>query len=481
LSFVVTCPDLQAPEGQILYPHIDKRLAFQQDGGISLHISDWYDETRTNFALGDSLSWTDNDVVCGMTYEYAVRIDYAVVNDPGRNSASAVGIAGTAVYQEVEIPPLLGCPENDPSNVSMTATLDAANVMQVDWAFQANAAWPQDPPLDNGLRVQLLRYSPFFDEQVIFLDEVHSVEEINAQPAFHVSDADLQCNNQYWYTLQVIAADANLDLVSPGWIVRQPVEAPVFPCEVGRLDDWFDVSTFWYNDRYHRALVEVEVPDGAQFPTGDIVEIRLEYYLAGDGECRQAPCDGNYHVFDSKRLQNGRLVTPVYEDFFDLGCGGDEILVRMAIAEDGVGVEYSNTVSVYNEPCPPHTPQIVSLFATTEDCPANVERCVYIEWEPYQQDLNGEENAPAVQLVVQRRNLNETGYTEFPVLLDSTSFVDTNPLSYNLNAQPGFQCQAPVLYRLVAYGENGRFQGASPLQLYGLTCDGPWNTHQEAN
>src|SRR5690606_18622436 len=109
---------------------------------------------RTSFALNESLSWTDNDRVCGMTYEYEVWIDYGVVNDPGRNAGSAVGIVDTLAYEAIVIPPSLGCSPDDPGNVDLTTELDDANVMQIDWAFSPDAVWPQDPPLDNGLRIQ---------------------------------------------------------------------------------------------------------------------------------------------------------------------------------------------------------------------------------------------------------------------------------------------------------------------------------------
>jgi hypothetical protein len=146
----------------------------------------------------------------------------------------------------------------------------------------------------------------------------------------------------------------------------------------------------------------------------------------------------------------------------------------MAVAVDRVGVQYSNTVRVSSVKCSPPTPAIVSLFATTSDCPANVERCVHVEWEPYQQAQDLEHYELAQHIVVQRRNLNGE-FIDFFFEPGATSWVDTEPLVFNLNAHPDFQCNAPGTYRLAAYDANGRWNGASPLQFNGLTCDGAWN------
>lgn len=473
VSFEVTCDDLVAPEDRIVYVNIDKRLPNQQDGGIGLHIPDWYDETRTRFSPGDNLSWDDHDVVCGMDYQYAVRISLATVRDPGRNHSSAVATGETLAYAEFVIESQ-ACREGSLGDVDLQATLDAANHMQLSWQFPVDANWPQEPPIDNGLRVQLLRYSPFLDEQHTVFEQVLSVDQINAQPGFAINDPDVVCNTSYWYTLQVISADADLGLVSPGWIIRRPVEAPRFACENAPLDDWFDVSTYWHNDRYHKALVEVSIPEDAEFPQGERVEVWLEYYREGSGQCNSPPCDGNYKVFHGNWLVNGQVQSRVYEKFFDLACGGEDYLVRMAIAVDRVGVQYSNTVRVSSVKCPPPSPTIISLFATTSNCPANVDRCVHVEWAPYQQALDLERYELAERIVVQRRNLNGE-FVDFFFELGATSWIDTNPLVFNLDLHPDFQCEVPVMYRLAAYDANGRWYGASPLQLNGLTCDGAWN------
>jgi hypothetical protein len=179
-------------------------------------------------------------------------------------------------------------------------------------------------------------------------------------------------------------------------------------------------------------------------------------------------------------VRGGRISPAVYEDFFELSCGEGDYLIRMAIAVDRVGVEYANTVRVSSEKCPPPAPRIASAFATTNDCPANVERCVWVEWELYQQPLDTERYNPAVQIYVQRVNFNLNNISDFPVGFDSTSFVDTMPLYINENALPAFQCEAPAMYRMWAVDENGRFYGYTVLSLNNLTCEGEWDQLREA-
>jgi hypothetical protein len=108
-----------------------------------------------------------------------------------------------------------------------------------------------------------------------------------------------------------------------------------------------------------------------------------------------------------------------------------------------------------------------------------MDRCVHVQWEAYQQPIDTETYNLADRIVVQRRNLNQVEYAEFSFDVGETMWIDASPLNFNENAAEGFQCEAPVLYRVVAYDQNGRFQGASPIHLSGLTCGGAWDLFVE--
>ena len=434
------------------------------DGGIDLRIREWYDNQRTRLSSGETFTWLDRDVTCGMAYRYGVRVDVASESQLGlgvsRNLAFAAAQAVTPACARGTIGAV---------NLRSEARPGGTGVL---WNIAPGGRWPDTLP-PAGATFSLLRFAPASGESIELYNENLTAAALSAGGQFSVVDDDVQCGDDYWYSLSAIAADADLRLVSPGWLLRSQTNAPVLPCPAGDLGGIeLGLTPFWINESYVRMRVQTELPPGFSWPQGDRLHLAIRRTLQGS-ECAGQPCwetAADIPITDEIRVHG-----LVYDDDdTDVGPGNNTYVYRLSLQADFQEIQSGPSFSATTPLAPPPPPEILRLTATN-NCPAGAPRCVVIEWQAYAQPRQNGPYAQASRIAVERV-VGAIDRQLFPVGLGEIRFVDLNPLMEEIqmaNGQVRRVCRWTTNYRMVAFDAEGHTYGASPLLIDMPECDAP--------
>jgi len=462
-------------EGRFLLPYVGKYLMNTGDGGISLFIPDWKDDTRISIAAGDTFTWLDWDVTCGTDYRYSVRVDSAVETDiglaTGRNFAFA--------QAETTTPE---CSPGSIGDVNLRADAHPEGAL-IRWDIVGDGDWPEDLP-DNGVAFVLTRFDLVSEQAVQLYQENIPTDLLLAGGEFEVLDDSVQCGTETMYSLAAIAADADLGLVSPGWLLRSQVRGPEMPCPAGDLGSIeLRLTPYWFNESNVRVRIQTQIPSEFNWPPGDNVHLEVLRIRQGIDQCEGPPCRGIWQakeripITDEIRL-NGLSFE---DDDTSVNFGRETYVYRLVLFVEGEEVQSGPNFSATMPLAPPPPPDIVRLTATN-NCANGAPRCVVIEWQAYEQPRQNGYYAEAANIVVERVIFG-TDRQAFPVGMADTLFVDLNPYmdEFQLaNGEVRQVCRYDVLYRMVALDAEGHRFGASGLSVITPQCNEPWNEIVEA-
>lgn len=469
VTMIIEC-DLQIEDdGHFLLLSIDKRLVDTGDDGITFR--EWYDNARTTLSAGDTFSWLDWDVTCGTPYQYNGRISAAMETD---NDVSIGAILGFVEGDAVTTP---DCAPGSISDVDLR-TREHADGVLIAWNIAGEGDWPEDLPED-GVTFILTRFDPVSEETVELYNENIPLDLLLAGGEFEVLDDDVQCGAEYIYALAAIAADANLGLVTPGWLLRAQAPAQMLPCPADNLGAVeLNLTPYWFNESIIRIRIQTFLPAGFAWPQGDAVELAILRIRQGVDRCEGPPCLGIWQV--KKRIpitdeirRNGLA----YEDDDTLVVRWRETYVyRLALIVNGEEEQSSPNYSATLPPAPPPPPEI-SRMILSNNCPGGAPRCVIIEWQAYEQPRPNGYYAQAENIAVERI-VGALDRQLFAVNIGDTTFVDLNPFVTELELMNGEVrriCHYDTTYRMVAFDAGGHTYSASPLSTVFPGCDDPWN------
>jgi hypothetical protein len=471
VSMEILC-DLQAEgDGHFLLPSVSKSLLNTGDDGINLFIQEWNDENRVAIQVGETFSWLDWDVTCDTGYRYVLHVNNAIRTDIGL----AIGETFAIASAEATTP---NCTPGSIGDTNLWAELQPEGV-QIRWDIAGGGDWPDDLP-DEGVAFILTRFEELSGQVVELSRQNIPADLLIAGGDFSVLDENSQCDQHYWYSLAALPADRDLNLVSPGWLLRTTIQGPQIPCaadEIGALD--LVVTPFWVQNAFQHIRMQVELPAGFNWPAGENVELKIARIQPGADHCEGPPCLGNWQVKNSVRITdeirlNGFLIDDVD---WSVHTGNHAYTYRLALIVDGEEVQVGSAVQVTTAPAPPPPPDILRLTATN-DCPGGVRRCVLVEWDLYEQPRLGPIFYQAARIAVERI-VQGFDQREFQVGLADTQFMDRDLFVMVLelaNGEVRQICHHDVTYRMIAYSAEGYMYGASPLTLdMPAECDDPLN------
>ena len=431
---------------------------------------------------GETYSWLDEDVTCGTDYLYYGRVDRAIVMDPAGRNFSSVQSDMSIGRVEAEVTSF-GCSPGSIADVNLQADLHA-NGIAVTWSLPPEGVWQADIP-EQGITFSLTRHNPQLRETLIIYRENIPANQVIPGKEYIFIDDEAGCNAEYWYTLSAITSDADLDLVSPGWLMHAQTRAPNIRCPWEDLRSMeLGLTPYWFNPSLVKIRMEADIPAGLDWPAGDGVELlvlRMKRFVEG---CEVMPCAGNWTIKNRIPVTNeirteGLSFTADdhYVDFNQKYVYALGVMVNGELVETGPGI----LVTIPTSPPPP--PQITRLTVTDRNCPGGVPRCVMVEWQPYEQPSLVGFYSQAARIVVERI-IGDLDRQEFEVGLDDTSFVDTTPFMQSFNLADGSTwhvCRYTTTYRLKAYDDGGHWYGAFPLTVDMPDCDEPVNITVERN
>ncbi len=465
VSLTVRC-DLHTDEqGSFLYPHVSKNLVNAgNDSGIDLRIREWYDNQRSRLSSGETFTWRDDDVTCAMAYRYGVRVDVASETQAG------LGVSRNLAFAAAEAV----------TPACVRGTIGAVNLrseprpggLAVLWNIAPRGNWPNDLPAE-GVAFSLLRFAPASGESLELYKENLSAAELSAGGQFSVVDDNVQCGDDYWYSLTAIAADADPHLVSPGWLLRTQTHAPILPCpagDLGRIE--LRLTPYWINETFVRIRVQTELPPGFSWPQGDHLHLVIRRTLQGS-VCAGQACWAT--MTDIPITDEVRLHGLVYdEDDARVDPGNNTYVYRLSLQQDFQEIQGGASFSATTPPAPPPPPEIVRLTASN-NCPGGAARCVVVEWQAYTQPRQNGPYAQASSIAVERL-VGAIDRQLFPVGLGDTRYVDLSPYVAEIrmaNGQVRRVCLWSTNYRMVAFDAEGHTYGASPLVIDMPECAAP--------
>jgi len=471
ITLTVMCDIKVEGEGQFVLPYAGKYLVNTGDGGITLFVREWYDNTRTRIAAGETFTWVDWDVTCGTPYRYQVRVGSAMETDNGLATGEVFALAQAEATTPACTPGSIGA-----VNLSVEARPED---MRVSWLIAGGGNWPEDLP-DEGVTFLLLRYESVSGQAEEIYRENVPTDLLLAGGGFEVIDAQIQCGVEYIYSLSAIAADADLGLVSPGWLLRAQVPGQSPRCpedDLGSIE--LNLTPYWFDSSIVRTRIQMFIPPGFAWPDGDQAALEILRIQQGADRCEGPPCRGIWQA--KKRIpitDDIRLNGMAFEDddtSVDLRWH-ETYVYRLALIVDNVEVQSGPSFSATMPPAPPPPPEIARM-TVTNNCPGAAARCVIIEWQPYEQPIEGGYYAQAETIAVERvvGNLDRQ---LFPVNIADTRFVDSNPFMSEIELMNGEVrriCHYDTIYRMVAFDAGGHTYGASPLSTVMPGCDEPWN------
>jgi hypothetical protein len=282
VSMQIEC-DLEIEgEGMFILPYVEKHLINTGDQGIRLFIPDWKDNTRTILASGDTFTWLDQDVTCGTDYLYKVRVDSASNTNIGLAFGENYGFAQAETSS-------LTCAPGSIGDINLLA--EAANDgVRIRWNLARNGNWPDDLPPE-GVMFILTRFDTVSKESQEFYNQNIPVAQLLAGGEFEAFDNHLQCGSKVIYTLAAISADANFDLVSPGWLLRSHVNGLDIPCpadSIGSIE--LNITPYWINESFVRMRLQTLLPAGFNWQQGQQVEVEIQRIRQGFNGCEAPPC-----------------------------------------------------------------------------------------------------------------------------------------------------------------------------------------------
>ncbi len=472
ITMQIEC-DLQMEEqGHFLVLSVDKTLVNMGDGGISLFVREWYDNARITLSAGDTFTWLDGDTTCGTPYRYAVRVS------SGRETDIGLAIGENYAYARADVISTPDCAPGSIGDLNLRAEVHPEGVL-VRWDVAEGGDWPEDLP-DEGVTFALVRFDVVSEQAEEIYRQNVPTDLLLAGGEFEVLDDGALCGSEYAYTLAAIAADADINLVSPGWLLRAQTLSPEMPCpedDLGSIE--LRVTPYWFNESILRIRIQTFLPAGFAWPQGDDVKLEVLRIRQGVDHCEGPPCQGIWQV--KKRIpvdDEIRLNGLAYEDddtSVDLRWN-ETYVYRLALMVDGEEVQSGLNFSATTPPAPPPPPEIVRL-TLANNCPGGAPRCAIIEWQAYQQPrLNGY-YAQAANIAVERIVVGRDQQV-FQVNMADTRYVDLNPYFEEHQLANGNLrqiCRYDVLYRMVAFDADGHTFGASGLSVVTPQCDEPWN------
>jgi hypothetical protein len=476
VTITILCPLRVDGDDRIVLPYVGKEVANTGDGGIGLFIGDWYDDHRTSLEPGTSFSWLDWDVTCGASYRYDGRVDAGVVLDYAHPVFSSLALGGNLAFASAEVT-TADCAAGTLGNVNLR-TGPLPNGIHIRWDVRAGAPWPADLPAE-GVKFVLTRFDPGSEQLLEIYNENIPADRLPAGLEFEADDFDVQCGNSYWYTLAAIAADADLGLVSPGWLLRGQVLSPELPCaaqDIGSIQ--LQLTPYWFNESNVRMRLEMQVPPGFVWPQGDRVALEILRVKQGEDRCPAAPCRANWQIKKSIPItdairQNGLAYS---DDDTSVNFGNYTYVYRLALVADGQEVGSGPNFTATMPPAPPPPPEI-DRITLSNNCPNGAPRCVIIEWQPYESPQPGGYYAPAASIAVERV-VGALDQRYYPVGRNDTLYYDLDPYIREVEMVDGTIrriCRHDTLYRMVAFDAEGHTFGASPLSVNTPDCNAPWD------
>lgn len=472
VTMTVLC-DLQAgAQGGFLYPHVGKKpLNAGLDGGVDLRILEWYDNQRQRIASGDIFTWLDTDVTCGMAYGYTARVDIAT------ESGNGLGVTENLAWVKTETS-TPACPPGALGAVNLRSE-PRPEGREILWTVAPNGSWPANLPAD-GVTFTLTRADPITGASLVLYSENTPANQLPAGGETSVLDQGFQCGSATWYNLSAIAANANLGLVSPGWLINTQILVPATPCQDRRLGSiQLRVSPHWFNDSVFQARIQTELPPGMEWPQGNPLNLAI-IRARQDKSCAGQPCWENVAFIPiTEEIRTNGLVYD--EPDPDVQTGQITYAYRLALLSGHDEIESGPGVSLTTPSAPPPSPNILRLTATN-NCPAGTARCVIVEWQAYQQPAPNGYFAQADRIAIERV-VGAIDHQIFPVGLGDTRFVDLNPYSVEhvmANGSVEEICRWTSTYRMKSFDAEGHTYGSSVLLIDLPECDAPVNIVVEA-
>jgi hypothetical protein len=469
VSMEILC-DLQAEgEGHFLLPSVSKYLLNTGDDGINLFIQDWNDENRVAIQAGETFSWLDWDVTCDTGYRYVLHVNNAIRTDIGL----AIGENFAIASAEARTP---NCTPGSIGDTNLRAELQPEGV-QIRWDVASSGDWPDDLSAE-GVAFILTRFDELSGQVVEVYRQNIPTDLLLAGGDFSVLDESSECDQHTWYSLAALPADRDLNLVSPGWLLRTTVRGPEIHCaadELGALD--LVVTPFWVQNAFQHVRMQVDLPAGFNWPAGENVELKIARIRPGVDHCEGPPCLGIWQIKNSVRITDEIRLNGLFIEDVDwsVHTGNHTYTYRLVLIVDGEEIQAGSAVQVTTAPAPPPPPDILRLTATN-DCPGGVRRCVLVEWDFYEQPRPGPIFYQAAHIAVERI-VQGFDQREFPVGFADTQFMDLDLFVMELELMNGdIQeiCHHDVTYRMIAYSAEGYMFGASPLTLdMPAECDDP--------
>jgi hypothetical protein len=321
---------------------------------------------RTRVSNGETLTFNDQDILCGADYYYRLMF-YWKSSPEDTRPRYLTGVDLRAVQSQ-------NCPPGAFNNLGLKAEAGLDGV-QLNWQFLANESWPGD------VDYKLWRHRPDdFSLDAISQGQVDRDTLHQQSPEYSYYDPIAECGyNQHYYSLtvnyynQLVASDS--------------VSVPRIPCpegslgniEIGMIPGYAldPYAPIVPSPRHYEALFpHFDLPPDFPWPAGDDLVVRV----VAQGEERTQPDE---HLNQIRISPGVRANGYDYDSVFMVQCS-DEYLFHLELWDGGQLIEAGPSFDFKAPPCLPDypmVPKITTVIGTDNgDICGDSRYCVVIEW-----------------------------------------------------------------------------------------------------
>lgn len=455
----------EAPAGKVIVPYLHKTFQFHNVTTL-VFPPDWVAGQGAVLQPGATFRWLDTSLVCGEGYAYVVGLN---AYNPGEAEAYLAGTgypAGNTLAYEQVVATSQFCPPGAVGAIQ-ASTRAVPPGATINWLLPANNNWPAE-----GVGVILLRWNrsgePGNQQDTVnlFEQQISQATLLDGE-SFEFNDLNLRCGNDYVYLIGVYPAGQRPGFAPEGWLAHTSLQAPRNFCPEGSLSQirlnlshrWGE----WVQGAYPEVVIDFAVPQGFAWPNGQDVQLTLWQGSLNESGEYVSTSVGYFPYRPGQNNDFRRQITQA------VACSQNGYDFHLTLESDGVILNQGPDFHIDLPPCPPRDLPALRTLTATNDC-GGAERCIIINWAPYQPAAIAGYEAPVRMLIERRSNVNNLGWVAIPVPFDSTSYLDSN-----------VGCGVNYLYRMVVEDARGlrstssAFTNPPMLEINTPSCDQSWS------
>jgi len=364
LNLNIHC-NIQAVDGSVL--HFNGSANDMSNDLPRTDFVEGFNRQQQRISAGEVLNSIDSPTACGTSYNYMVYLEQGIVSQAGGFDADLErgNIVGPA-YTTVSKPP---CPENSIGNIDLQAELAPEGIL-VTVDLPPTGPW-LDELTEGSYRLRINGFDN--DHQHHHLRHYIDVNNPTSLAGFHFEflDEDAICDVPHTYTFTINKL-GELDVIA-----QKTIDAPIRPCNSASLIEVeLDINTGITGEGVWQTIA-FEIPPGASWLPDGQPTLKLFKKPVRGYPSQEYEIIATYPINDRVRevgIPNGFVNADLQPD----ECS--DSFIYYLVLQGGFGTQFGTAYEAQAYACPPSTPILEQLHATSA-CRDSI-GCIEVYWTP---------------------------------------------------------------------------------------------------